>query len=320
MMAKNWDYSSLLCPVTMETFVEPVILSDGHTYEKSIILELLKRGPIIRSPLHSSPLRISLTDKSVIVENKAIARIISKIGPGQTLPEEYIKYSAPFVVYYGGVNGETSDYNYHISKSQESVHKLQKYYDCVHNTCIYIVPNFTLAKFLGLDIGNMQEIIFDQGYFCRPKLIDPSAKICRDICVREMVTAGFPMGFTSDFWEEIKRCKISTVKTFGTKALIENVDLTYLVISHNMSNMIFYNCDFSKSVFRDCTLNNTYKLCTFTDTTFINVNFGNGCNFCNSTLLGVKFILNRGDKKNAERILTMNKITACTNKCDLHYI
>ena len=35
---------SLTCPITLEIFNEPVILSDGHTYEKSAIIKILKNN------------------------------------------------------------------------------------------------------------------------------------------------------------------------------------------------------------------------------------------------------------------------------------
>jgi ankyrin repeat protein len=47
----------ITCPITLEIFNEPVILSDGHTYEKSAIINYLKNNkvsPITRKPLNDN--------------------------------------------------------------------------------------------------------------------------------------------------------------------------------------------------------------------------------------------------------------------------
>jgi hypothetical protein len=57
-----------LCPITCERMVDPVVASDGHSYERSAILELLSRpGPL--SPLTREPL-----DPSVVVKNWNLKR------------------------------------------------------------------------------------------------------------------------------------------------------------------------------------------------------------------------------------------------------
>ena len=47
---------SLLCPITQEVMVEPVIASDGFTYERSAIERWLDMGPDRRSPTTNAPL------------------------------------------------------------------------------------------------------------------------------------------------------------------------------------------------------------------------------------------------------------------------
>ena len=46
--------SELLCPLTKQVFVDPVIASDGHTYERAAITNLVARGQ--QSPVDGSVL------------------------------------------------------------------------------------------------------------------------------------------------------------------------------------------------------------------------------------------------------------------------
>jgi hypothetical protein len=48
--------SSIRCPITLEPFVDPVIASDGHTYERSAIMQLFSMDRSLRvSPLTRAP-------------------------------------------------------------------------------------------------------------------------------------------------------------------------------------------------------------------------------------------------------------------------
>ena len=55
---KREDYPNYLkCPLTLDIFREPVIASDGHTYEKDAITEYLKsnqRSPMTRQPINEN--------------------------------------------------------------------------------------------------------------------------------------------------------------------------------------------------------------------------------------------------------------------------
>jgi hypothetical protein len=62
---------SLVCPITQEVFSEPVILSDGNTYEKSAILQWLSSrdtSPLTREKLSSKVLLPNYLIKSLIKE------------------------------------------------------------------------------------------------------------------------------------------------------------------------------------------------------------------------------------------------------------
>ena len=48
--------ASLLCPITQEVMVEPVIAADGFTYERAAIERWLEMGPNRRSPTTNAPL------------------------------------------------------------------------------------------------------------------------------------------------------------------------------------------------------------------------------------------------------------------------
>lgn len=60
------------CPITKQLMVDPVVASDGHTYERSALMEYL--GSQTVSPVDSSHRMNSL----VIIENKALKQLIDK--------------------------------------------------------------------------------------------------------------------------------------------------------------------------------------------------------------------------------------------------
>jgi hypothetical protein len=70
---EQWaEPEELLCPITLELFVEPVVASDGHTYERSALAALFAGGGRKRkacSPLTRAPL-----DPKVQVPNLALRK------------------------------------------------------------------------------------------------------------------------------------------------------------------------------------------------------------------------------------------------------
>lgn len=61
--------TSVECPITMEPCVDPVVASDGHTYERDAILTLLSRSDRPQSPLTRQPLN------DIVVPNRALATV-----------------------------------------------------------------------------------------------------------------------------------------------------------------------------------------------------------------------------------------------------
>jgi len=64
---------AFLCPITHEVMRDPVVLSDGHTYERSAINKWIKilgrtTSPMTGAPLTSTSLTPNFTLKSMIVE------------------------------------------------------------------------------------------------------------------------------------------------------------------------------------------------------------------------------------------------------------
>src|SRR5690606_29734111 len=61
---------SLLDPITCEVFTDPVVASDGHTYERSIILdcwrECRRRGQPWTSPMTREPMQDTLHDNVIV--------------------------------------------------------------------------------------------------------------------------------------------------------------------------------------------------------------------------------------------------------------
>ena len=63
---------AFLCPITKEVLVDPVVCSDGETYERSAILRVIKEaedaGRTVMSPLQ----RVPISD--FVVSNRAVLR------------------------------------------------------------------------------------------------------------------------------------------------------------------------------------------------------------------------------------------------------
>lgn len=62
---------SIICPITHEIFIEPVIGSDCHTYERYAIIDWLQRNeisPITYEPMSINSLRSNLVMKNTIEE------------------------------------------------------------------------------------------------------------------------------------------------------------------------------------------------------------------------------------------------------------
>lgn len=69
---------SLKCPITGELFEDPVMGSDGHTYERAVIVEWLKKhgtSPITREPMDINTLRTNHAIKKSIDEFNNSARV-----------------------------------------------------------------------------------------------------------------------------------------------------------------------------------------------------------------------------------------------------
>lgn len=52
--------NALLCPITVDVFIDPVIAEDGHTYERQAIVRWIQENgtsPITREPLQEINLR-----------------------------------------------------------------------------------------------------------------------------------------------------------------------------------------------------------------------------------------------------------------------
>lgn len=65
----------LNCPITGERFINPVICSDGHTYECAAILRWLEKGGKI------SPITRGELNPQIIIPNLIVKQIIDKLPP-----------------------------------------------------------------------------------------------------------------------------------------------------------------------------------------------------------------------------------------------
>ncbi|KAH8073363.1 hypothetical protein JL720_10955 [Aureococcus anophagefferens] len=77
------DLDGLCCPLTLEAFVDPVILAgDGHTYERSAVTQWLGTGKLT-SPTTGAPLGAGGT---ALIENHALRKTIAEMNGGAAPP------------------------------------------------------------------------------------------------------------------------------------------------------------------------------------------------------------------------------------------
>jgi hypothetical protein len=74
--------NTLTCPITLEIFVDPVLASDGHTYERSAIVEWIKyhnnTSPMTRQPMKIKELKSNQLIKQLADQYRS--SLTSKIG------------------------------------------------------------------------------------------------------------------------------------------------------------------------------------------------------------------------------------------------
>ncbi len=90
-----------LCPISQEIFQEPVVASDGHTYEKHNIVEWLRRGnnrsPMTGERFSSDYLVPNYTLKSMVADFKQKIPEIQKRNQIRVDLEEAIKLREQFI-------------------------------------------------------------------------------------------------------------------------------------------------------------------------------------------------------------------------------
>ena len=107
MTSSNVSLGIPICPITHEPIVNPVIDPEGHTYERSAIMEWVSQhhnSPITRSQLHESDLTpnralvdlIEMMNKTTIRNNNCnILRECAKCGKPVSVSKEYKGKKAP---------------------------------------------------------------------------------------------------------------------------------------------------------------------------------------------------------------------------------
>lgn len=68
---KNDVSQSILCPLTQQILEDPVIASDGHTYERKAITEWLKKSK-------KSPIENNVLDNGNLIANNAIKKLVAE--------------------------------------------------------------------------------------------------------------------------------------------------------------------------------------------------------------------------------------------------
>jgi hypothetical protein len=85
------NLNSLQCPITQEIFIEPVIGSDCHTYERTAIIDWLQKkgiSPITYEAMSINSLRSNLAIKNLIEELFQFDEINRDIQPPPIPPRQ----------------------------------------------------------------------------------------------------------------------------------------------------------------------------------------------------------------------------------------
>ena len=91
----------LLCPITLVPMTDPVIGSDGRTYERSAITAWLKdhkTSPITREPMSPSSLKSNYAVKAMTDRYNANVITIVPVQPVATYSYQSLPEAAPLVV------------------------------------------------------------------------------------------------------------------------------------------------------------------------------------------------------------------------------
>lgn len=86
-----------MCPITTSIMLDPVLASDGHTYERSAITEWLRvhaTSPMTREPMNVQGLRPNHSLKSMIQRFNAIPAVtVAPVQPNQVENDHYYAIS-----------------------------------------------------------------------------------------------------------------------------------------------------------------------------------------------------------------------------------
>ncbi len=70
--------TTLLCPISLQLFEDPVLAEDGHTYERAAITEWIHRNgtsPLTRQPLRIDALRSNIIIKKVVDDLRIMFKV-----------------------------------------------------------------------------------------------------------------------------------------------------------------------------------------------------------------------------------------------------
>lgn len=245
------DEDVLICPITTEPIKNPTILTDGVTYEKDVISKFIKqkneKGEKVNSPITNEPININYVLCNIMATGVRYAKLHNQdfICP---ISREKIKIPV--------VDKEGSGYEYESLKEliQNKIKgATEKYYRVQYNykPQEIIIPNKSLANYLGIDIGAMKTEYYDIPS-CKPPTIKPIYdQVVRDIF--KNMNESIPVDQLKVHFERLG-IPIYKDGSYDNDLVIMNLDLSGLVLNISCKGRIFYNCNFSGSQFRKCHL------------------------------------------------------------------
>lgn len=275
-----------VCPITLVPFREPVLLLDGHTYERKVVKRLAKKsqdGRLVRSPLHNGPLPYGhggfwYTRQMTSLGNEWVGKCSISREPLR-VP---MFYTANGAVY------EYDEFMRMIECEQRTA--AEKWWRQTtfarriarsDDKRAFLIPHYALAKALGLDIPSSVQTIevivaspqpppaaFAEA-FARPHLDTLSAI---DFMRR-------PLYYDTDDEAKQKEALLADMRAAGLpivedgyapdQTVFFHLNLSDLVIKRGFKGAVFYDCNLNGAVFRDGTPRCQFNRCDMRGCVFL---------------------------------------------------
>ncbi|AGO85669.1 Ring incomplete domain containing protein [Pandoravirus salinus] len=270
------------CPISLERLCDPVIMMDGHTYERASInaLRTHQGGRITKSPLHNGPLPF---DDDRCWPSSHVIR--APWGCASTCEITREPYRVP--MFYTG-DGKVYEHDAILAYIEHAQREaaadfwrqipfVQQMGRNLGSNRGFLIPHRALASVLGLDMPAWAEtrdvtVVSPQdppasltASFARPRV--------RSFPVIDLLSAN-DAGTSGEFRAQARAALAETGfpvierEPFGSFSLL-HLNLCGIVINVGLKGWVFYDCDLRDSVFRGSLCRCQFIRCDMRGCTFL---------------------------------------------------